>query len=129
MREVCERIGEGETVLEVAFSLAVSPKLVYRWGAQPEYRDTYTRARIYQAHALAERALKIARTPTDSLVEVARMRVEVDTIKWFTSKIAPKLYGDKLHIEHTVDVSKLTDEQLELLAQGKPYQALPSTTE
>lgn len=34
----------------------------------------------------------------------ARSRIKIDTIKWIACKLAPKLYGDKLHIEK-VDLS------------------------
>lgn len=32
---------------------------------------------------------------------IQRDRLRVDTLKWLTSKIAPKLYGEKVSLEHT----------------------------
>lgn len=31
----------------------------------------------------------------------ARDRIRIDTRKWYVSKVAPKLYGDKIEVEHT----------------------------
>ena len=38
----------------------------------------------------------------------ARDRLRVDTRKWYASKIAPKMYGDRVEVEHTGDVGGAT---------------------
>ena len=52
----------------------------------------YTRARRLGIDALAERALAVA---TDKARDPNCRRVEIDTIKWFTSKMRPDKYGDR----------------------------------
>lgn len=53
---------------------------------------------------------------------IQRDRLRVDTLKWLTSKIAPKLYGDKLDLTVSVDLTKLaemTDAELAAIVKGK----------
>jgi hypothetical protein len=81
---------------------------VYRWVFEhPSFRDQYARAKAMQVEWLVEEALEIAYDGSnDTYIDdkgnsrcdnewVARSRLKVDTIKWFASKLAPKIYGDK----------------------------------
>lgn len=87
---------------------------VYKWlHMHPDFRDKYARAKAYQVELLVEEALEIAYDGShDTYLDekertrcdhewVSRSRLKVDTIKWFASKLAPKIYGDKLHVEST----------------------------
>lgn len=88
----------------------------------------YARAREAQAHALAELAITTAdggdlfgtavrlviakeadaaspavRSAVISQLTnaaIQRDRLRVDTLKWYTSKLAPKLYGERVTTEH-----------------------------
>lgn len=87
---------------------------VIRWLANPEYSEfcaQYARAREAQADILADEILDIAdETQVDARYNgedvtldissnaVARNRLRVDARKWYTSKLAPKKYGEKLAI-------------------------------
>jgi hypothetical protein len=97
MREVCDRIASGELVLTVAKDLNIAPETLYRWGALPEYDQAYARARVSQAHALAEQLIAIGDTagPEDAQAK----RLMCDNRKWLASKLAPRLYGEKLEVE------------------------------
>lgn len=58
----------------------------------------YVRARAMSLDAMAEEALRIADTVfdgEDDAVAVQKARLQVDTRKWFLSKLNPKKYGDK----------------------------------
>jgi hypothetical protein len=62
--------------------------------------QVYARAREQQAHSLAERAIAVSREAYGrDTAGVQAARLEVDTLKWYVSKIAPKLYGERLTIE------------------------------
>lgn len=58
----------------------------------------YMRAREAQAHREAEEIREIADAATVEDVHVARLRV--DARKWRAGKLAPKVYGDKVDVEH-----------------------------
>lgn len=133
VRALCARISEGELVTDVAEELGVTKGQIWDWTdgdrGTKELSDLYARARIAQAHSLAEKALRIAegseamtvamRRAIESYEEelqskgtrgwkgiinslnfarIQRDSLRVQTLKWFTSKIAPRLYGDKLDI-------------------------------
>ena len=56
----------------------------------------YARARVDQAHAIAEDAMVVADTANADNAQAVRVRV--DTRKWLASKIAPRHYGDKMDV-------------------------------
>lgn len=84
---------------------------IYEWVFENKaFADQYTHAKARQVEWLVEEALDIAYDGSDDTYEdkgkkrcdhewVARSRLKVDTIKWFASKLAPKIYGDKLQVE------------------------------
>lgn len=79
----------------------------YRWmETRADLKDAYTRAREAWADFYEERVIAIAFDDKgDFFIEdgkavadharVARARLQVDTLKWFMSKWAPRRYGDK----------------------------------
>lgn len=124
MRAVCDRVAKGELVRHAAKAEGITEQRVRELGLTEQYSSLYARARESQAHALAEQALEIA-DGSDALTllyehgieafadanpdavnvvnalranAVNRDRMRMDARKWLTSKIAPKLYGDKLDI-------------------------------
>ena len=96
---ICERITNGESLRKI-WEEAHMPNRsnVVRWmaaeGAE-ELRDQYARARDAQADAYADDCVYIA----DNAKDAAIARVQIDARKWHASKLAPKMYGDK--IQHT----------------------------
>lgn len=86
------------------------------WLAEhKDFQEQYARAREIGLDMLAEEALEIADTPvegirtkisaegTETTTEdmLGHRKLQVDTRKWFLSKLAPKKYGDKQTLEHT----------------------------
>ena len=80
---------------------------IYAWTLhKPEFYDKYVKAKEKQMDWLAEEAIEIAFDNTLDTYEdekgnkkcnsewVNRSRLKVDTIKWYTSKLKPKKYGD-----------------------------------
>lgn len=132
MVAVCDRIAKGELVKYAAIAEGTDQNRVREWGLTPEYSGLYEKARVAQAHSLAEQAVEIADgedaltalyeeaveqaeddADTEALRKVAatlranivaRARLRLDARKWLTSKIAPKIYGDKQQVEHSGNV-------------------------
>jgi hypothetical protein len=99
MERVCARIAKGMLVLDAAPLEGTTADHVYGWGMLPQYAQMYAQARVSQAHALAEEAVQLSdQSHGDTSEGVAARRLQVDTRKWFTSKIAKKAYGESIDV-------------------------------
>ena len=73
--------------------------------ADPELAKQYARARQALLDKMADEILEMADAPvpvldngaTDNAL-VRQRQLQVDTRKWFLSKLAPKIYGDRLDV-------------------------------
>ena len=94
--EICRRLADGELLRDICRPTRMpSRDTVRRWQSENgPFRSQYAIARDQQADALAEEATHIARNAETGTVTVCRL--QIDTIKWLTAKIAPKRYGEKL---------------------------------
>lgn len=116
-REICERISNGETLRQVCRSehMPAAPT-VRSWVLDNVngFSEQYARARILLAEHWADETVDIADdNKNDTYVDdngnertnsevVQRSRLRVDTRKWMLSKVLPKVYGDKLDVNHGV---------------------------
>ena len=90
-------VSGGATKAAACRQLNIQCRTVTRWVERdPLFAARWRVARIEQAHALADAALAIAEEPAADIAAVQRNRLRVDTIKWLVSKIAPRLYGDRV---------------------------------
>jgi hypothetical protein len=89
-------------------------RTVIRWkNAREAFGLAYARAREDQAHAWADEIVSIADDGRRDYVKtedgreivdhdhIQRSKLRVDTRKFLMAKIAPRLYGDKVALEHT----------------------------
>lgn len=112
--EICDRIAKGESLRSITSperdDFMPCESTVRSWlakgdaGDEPfaEFLRQYARARDHQADAKFDQAWEIAEKATAENVAVARL--QIDTIKWQASKLAPKKYGDKLDVNHGGEV-------------------------
>jgi hypothetical protein len=120
--QVCEALAEGKSVRTICRQpWAPDMRTIFRWLDRfDEFRQQYARACEMRADAIFEEALEIADTcllgekrvvegkgdkqtvtlTTADMVE--RSRLQVETRKWFLSKLMPKKYGDKQETQVTV---------------------------
>lgn len=124
--EICRLLAEGDTTLrKVCTRLGVSVSGVLKWAnEEPEgFGAQYAHARHIGYLAMADDVLDTAETPMEGVEhEVAdgkdgrtvkekradmlgHRRLVVDTKKWLLSKVLPKIYGDKIAVEHSGNVS------------------------
>jgi hypothetical protein len=111
---ICERLAKGESLRTICSSDDMpSMSTVMRWLDHDElFRNQYARARDDGMDFIAEEAMRIADEPvgmtdnggTDNGA-VAKQRLQIDTRKWFLSKLAPKKYGDNKQVEVTGKLS------------------------
>lgn len=101
---ICADVAEGGTAVQAFKRYGVTHGQFWYWTENHEkLRDAWSRARLSQAHALADQALELADEPISygDMAAVNRQRLRVDTRKWYTSKIAPKIFGDRIEHDHT----------------------------
>ncbi len=115
--EICETIAvstRGLDHLVASNPHWPSADTILRWRLKnPEFCVKYDNAKRQQINTLVEDTLNIAyNSAQDADVNdngkvvmnseyVARSRLKIDTIKWLASKLAPKIYGDKIQSETT----------------------------
>lgn len=128
MPAVLERMCRGETVTSIAATFNLTGACLSKWGHSTEWAERWRDARTAQAYVWADECISIADgSDRDALARahaivaeaeaatddedkreriiqalaaqaVQRDRLRVDTRKWYASKLAPKVLGDKLDL-------------------------------
>jgi hypothetical protein len=117
---ICERLAEGETLLEICSDPAApSFKTVYRWvESRDDFRQMFARAREEQGHYFFELMWSIAKDDkgdifidgqTGSAVadhaRILRHRLQIDTLKFKASKLNKRAYGDHKPVDDSETVA------------------------
>lgn len=120
---ICARLAEGESLNAICKTEGLPAESTIRSWALDDvegFAAKYARARELGYSRLAEELLSIADTPKPGQivttkadgseeVKIADMiehrRLQVDSRKWMLSKMLPKVYGDKLDLNHTGQVA------------------------
>ncbi|MCE3234545.1 MAG: Terminase small subunit [Vampirovibrio sp.] len=134
--KICEELIKPRTLTAICNDAKMpSRATVFRWlNEHKEFRDNYTRARAIQADAYVDEIFKIAdTTDADNVCDeygnikpnhewIQRSRLRVDTRKWYASKVAPKLYGNKVEqtivgdpekpVHHQIDIKALSQDEV-----------------
>lgn len=119
-KAICKMLSSGMTLIEVCRRPAMPRESVVRgWAAQPEhpFSAMYVRARTIGYLHMGDDLLAIADNSSNDYMERAekdgsvvtvvnrealeRTRLRVDTRKWLLAKALPKIFGDKVAMEHT----------------------------
>lgn len=115
-QEIFRRISSGETVMHICGndrdSFLPSETTFYaRLAADKDFAEEYIRAREAQAHHETDEIKLIADEATPENYNVARLKI--DARKWRASKMAPKVYGDRLDLTNSDStLASKTDKQL-----------------
>ena len=113
---VCALLEEGKSLRAACKELELTPSHILQWSKDnKDFAEQYARAREVGYKLLADEIIDIADekevqvrydgedTTLDlSPTAIARNRLRVDTRKWMLSKMLPKIYGDKLDMNHGV---------------------------
>lgn len=100
---ICDRLARGESLMAICAEDGMpSQSMVYRWlDKYLNFREKYAHARALQCDTMADEAIQITRNGSAEMANANRVRL--DAIKWFTSKVAPKKYGDMSVVKHEGD--------------------------
>lgn len=77
-------------------------KTIGRWlVASPEFALKYAQARVAQANMLFDRMEAVEEAVAAGTMDSHAARVVLDSMRWRASKLAPKVYGDRLDVSVT----------------------------
>lgn len=140
---ICSQLADGMTLNQVCKQDGMpDEKAVRMWALEDlnGFSPKYTRARELGYLKMADEILEIANTPvigirtvnkpngteTTEADMIEHRRLQVDTRKWMLSKMLPKIYGDKIAVDHAgsvgfdkAPVEELTGALNDLLAKLK----------
>lgn len=113
--EICSAISSSDIGLGKLCDLNPhwpAKKNIREWTIRyPQFRVQYINAKAAQVDWLVERAMEVATNGAEDTIYdddgnpkcdtewVSRCRLHVDTVKWLSSKLAPKIYGDAQKVE------------------------------
>ena len=110
---LCEQIINGVTMTAIAKSVGVTMGAMIEWIAADPDRSARAREARSQASMTwdeaAEKKLEEAADP----FELAKARELAFHLRWRASKIAPKIYGDRLDLNATLNPGTISDDALE----------------
>ena len=98
-QKICDELASGRSLRSVCGGEGMpSWSTVLSWrDSNKEFSDQYARARLSGYEQLADGLVDIS---DDNAGDPQRDRLRVDTRKWLLSKMLPKIYGDKLDVQH-----------------------------
>lgn len=111
---------EGETLRGQLKEKGINPRDFHKYldeDSTNERKKQYTRACEERADALFMKLSELINDPEYGVVvdeygnrridngSVNKRKLEIDTLKWQISKLAPKKYGDKLELDNKHDLS------------------------
>ena len=128
-REICTTIAsssKGISRLCKDNSSWPTKETIFSWlKTYGDFSDQYARAKRLQIEVLVDEIIEIADDSSqDNIINkqgqiicnnesINRARLRIDTRKWIASKLAPKIYSDKIDNTHSINISH--EEALKLL--------------
>ena len=102
--EICERIACGESLKSILRSKGMPAETTFfRWVAEnPEFREHYAHAREAQGDADADFVVDIADQVLKGKVSPQAGSVAIQARKWSAGVRKPKIYGNRLDLNHGV---------------------------
>lgn len=113
---ICKRIASGMSLRQACADEDIPPASTVRGWVVDDidgFAERYTRARMLLAEHWADELVEIADDSSRDMVltkegekldseHVQRSRLRVDTRKWIIARMLPKVYGDKIDLNHGV---------------------------
>lgn len=108
--DICSRISKGESLKRICEDEEMPTRAtVHNWLLDEEKRgffDKYTQAVNVRAELMFDELEELADKSVDDIegddksdgARVQARKLQVDTRKWYLSKVMPKKYGDKLDL-------------------------------
>ncbi|MDZ7906536.1 MAG: hypothetical protein U5N55_12755 [Cypionkella sp.] len=120
-QEIFDRISKGASVRSILVDdwLPCANVFYDRLAVDPDFTKRYLRAREAQADTIFEECLAIADSQEGDVVmrdgvemvnhdNIARAKLRIDTRMRMAGKLRPKVYGDKLDLDHKSSDGSMT---------------------
>lgn len=125
-----ERMSCGELGIDLCAEEAMpSHSTIWRWKeSHPEFREAYARARLMQAHACAEMAVRSGRAAKADDANAARVKMDAD--KWLAARLDPRNWAEKTQLQQLDKDGNPTDapQRVQIEIVGTPPAQLQSET-
>jgi len=112
--EICERLGNGETLIAMAKERGVSTVSLWQFMNRPEHKEQYKEALAARGMLHALQTEQYVQDMLENRIDPKTADVAIKSSQWMASKLTPELFGDRRATEITV-----TDEQSKHLAALK----------
>lgn len=125
-KRICLLLAEGRTLTSICRDIPSLPtdQTIRNWALDPEhpFSSQYTRAREIGYHAMADTMVDISdENLNDTYMDedgnarvnhdvIARSKLRFDARKWLLSKALPKIYGEKVALDHSGKVEQVHSE-------------------
>ena len=103
---ICDEVASGRPLQVVCDGLGINCTTVRKWILDDYngFGGVYARAREMMIEKMGDEIFTIA-DKADDATNVQAARLQIDTRKWYMSKVLPKRYGDKVQTEHSGEVT------------------------
>ncbi len=114
-----QMIDEGKTVKRICEDIKQKRSTISRW-LRRDHTEEYDNAIMERGQYMADKAeevldeLKLSGDKADN-AKVQAVKLKIDTLKWFASKLTPRRYGDKVQLQGnaeepvTIQIIKYSD--------------------
>lgn len=112
--EICGQLALGRSIKSICTDEGMpTEQSIYKWLLDyPQFVEIYTKAKQDSADSFVDEIIDIADAPVpndhhgrmDAGV-VQKQRLRVDARKWIASKLKPKVYGERLDVAHSGNIS------------------------
>ena len=132
-QEICRIVAthpEGQKKLCIKFPHLPNHDTINEWRWQfQDFSDQYAKAKMQQSELMAEQISELSEVANKYIDSegneridtgsIASQRLQIDSIKWLASKLAPKIYGDRMqvHTTNNEDTEAMKAELQELRAK------------
>lgn len=105
-KDILEDIANGSSVLKACKARKVGKQSFFdHLEKSKENQDQYTRATYRRGESAIDRIEEALDNLDKENSDPAKLRIKIDTLKWFACKFYPKVYGDKLKVDSDIVIS------------------------
>jgi hypothetical protein len=133
--KICNYIIEGKSVNAICRMRGMPNRTtIGKWLEKyPEFSDRYIRAKQIQTYFNADELMDMAKDcDGNSSSAVQKAKLLVDTQKWISSRMLPKIYGEQtkqIQVEQVINTKALDEvlDKVKSLSQPKPKELIDIT--
>lgn len=123
-KQICIQLQKGESLRKICSDPSMPTReTVMNWTLDNlEFLSQYTQSREIQMECYLDEILEWCDKAIDQPAKAQAYKIKIDALKWYASKVKPKIYGEKQELKHSgyidrtpIDYSNLTDVEIEEL--------------